>query len=244
MAGAPRARRTGRRYDLARVTPETIVLGGRRPKDRRVVIVVAPHSVRDYRRDGSRWPREVMLVPPTGKHDGRSAGAGPLDQPYDRGVLAPTDDTWLGLVGDVLPVAEAYEWAIRPDCGAVVLFSGTARDHSPGREGVEVLEYEAYEEQVTSRLRAIAEDARIRWSTIRRIALIHRTGVVPVGESAVIVVVSAPHRDEAFAAARFCIDALKATVPIWKREEWSGGSSWGLEPQHITEVDQLGGTTA
>jgi len=56
--------------------------------------------------------------------------------------------------------------------------------------------------------------------------------------------VSAPHRDEAFAAARFCIDALKATVPIWKREEWSGGASWGLEPQHITEVDRLGEATA
>ena len=77
--------------------------------------------------------------------------------------------------------------------------------------------------------------------SVRRIALIHRTGTVPVGESAVIAVVSAPHRDEAFAAARFCIDALKATVPIWKREEWSGGTSWGLEPQHNTEVDHLGG---
>ena len=178
------------------------------------------------------------------RREAGSAGAGPLDQPYDGGVLAPTDDTWRGLVEDVLPVAAAYEWAIRPDCGAVVLFSGTARDHSPGRDGVEVLEYEAYDEQVVPRLRAIADDARIRWSTVRRIALIHRTGVVPVGESAVIVVVSAPHRDEAFAAARFCIDALKATVPIWKREEWAGGASWGLEPQHITEVERLGGTTA
>ena len=173
-----------------------------------------------------------------------SAGAGPLDQPYHGVVLGPTDDTWLGLVEGVLPVAAAYEWAIRPDCGAVVLFSGTARDHSPGREGVEVLEYEAYDEQVVPRLSAIAADARIRWSTVRRIALIHRTGVVPVGESAVIAVVSAPHRDEAFAAARFCIDALKATVPIWKREEWSGGASWGLEQQHITEVDHLGEATA
>jgi molybdopterin synthase catalytic subunit len=177
------------------------------------------------------------------QHTEASAGAGPRDQPYDGGVRTATEDTWLGLVDDVLPVAAAYEWAIRPDCGAVVLFSGTARDHSPGREGVEVLEYEAYDEQVVPRLSAIADDARIRWSSIRRIALIHRTGVVPVGESAVIAVVSAPHRDEAFAAARFCIDALKATVPIWKREEWSGGASWGLEPQHITEVDRLGGAT-
>ena len=160
------------------------------------------------------------------------------------GVQGPFDDTWLALADGVLPVAEAYDWAVRPDCGAVVLFSGTARDHSPGRAGVEVLEYEAYEEQALPRLGAIADDARVRWPTVRRVALIHRTGMVPVGESAVIAVVSAPHRDEAFAAARFCIDALKATVPIWKREEWSGGSSWGLEPQHITEVERLGGATA
>jgi molybdopterin synthase catalytic subunit len=181
-----------------------------------------------------RWP--VVLPEP-------SAGTRPLVAPYHGVVLAPSDDTWLGLVEGALPVAEAYDWAVRPDCGAVVLFSGTARDHSPGREGVAVLEYEAYEEQAVPRLAAIARDARQRWTTVRRIALIHRTGTVPVGESAVIAVVSAPHRDEAFAAARFCIDALKATVPIWKREEWSGGSSWGLEPQHITEVERLGGAT-
>jgi molybdopterin synthase catalytic subunit len=71
------------------------------------------------------------------------------------------------------------------------------------------------------------------------VVLLHRTGVVPVGESSVVVVVSAPHRGDAFSAARFCIDTLKATVPIWKREIWRDGESWGLEAQHITEVDQL-----
>jgi molybdopterin synthase catalytic subunit len=57
-----------------------------------------------------------------------------------------------------------------------------------------------------------------------------------VTESAVVVAVSSPHRDVAFAAARFGIDTLKATVPIWKRETWDGGRSWGLEAQHVTEV--------
>ncbi len=111
-----------------------------------------------------------------------SAGAVPLVEPYDGGVQGPTDDTWLGLADSVLPVAEAYDWAVRPDCGAVVLFSGTARDHSPGRADVAVLEYEAYEEQALPRLGAIADDARLRWPTVRRIALIHRLGVVPVGD--------------------------------------------------------------
>ena len=64
----------------------------------------------------------------------------------------------------------------------------------------------------------------------------HRAGVVDVGEAAVLVVVSSPHRDAAFDAARFGIDTVKQTVPIWKRESWDGGESWGLEAQHLTDV--------
>jgi molybdopterin synthase catalytic subunit len=67
-------------------------------------------------------------------------------------------------------------------------------------------------------------------------ALLHRVGVVDIGAAAVVVAVSAPHRGEAFEAARFAIDELKRTVPIWKRESWAGGSSWGLEAQHLTDV--------
>src|SRR4051794_5511767 len=147
-------------------------------------------------------------------------------------------DVWLGLSGEPLPVTAATEWAVRPECGALVLFSGTARDHAPGRPGVEQLEYEAYEEQVEPRLAAVADEARARWPSVGRLVLLHRVGVVPIGESAVVVVASAPHRDEAFLAARFCIDALKASVPIWKREAWDGGESWGLEAQHVTEADE------
>ena len=150
----------------------------------------------------------------------------------------PTDDrsTWVSLSDAALPIEAAYQWSVRPDCGAAVLFSGTARDHSEGREDVSVLEYEAYEEQVGPRLEAIDAEARRRWPELRRLVMLHRTGPVPVGESAVVVVASSPHRDAAFAAGRFCIDQLKATVPIWKREVWGEGESWGLEAQHITEV--------
>jgi molybdopterin synthase catalytic subunit len=133
-------------------------------------------------------------------------------------------------------VAEAVAWAVRPDCGGLVLFSGTARDHAEGRPGVERLEYEAYDAQVVPRLQAVADEARARWPTVGRVALLHRTGVVDVGDSAVVVVVSAPHRAEAFEAARFCIDTLKRSVPIWKRETWAGGESWGLEAQHIVDA--------
>lgn len=153
-------------------------------------------------------------------------------------MLTPpiSDDDWFGLTDQVLPVGVAADWSVLPRCGAVVLFSGTARDHAPGRAGVEELEYEAYEEHVVPRLAEIAARMRDRWSTLGRIVLLHRIGVVPVGESSVVVVASAPHRPEAFEAARFGIDTLKATVPIWKQETWADGASWGLEAQHIADI--------
>lgn len=161
-------------------------------------------------------------------------------EPYYGAVLTPPsdDDTWLGLTDAPLPVGVAADWVVRPDCGAVVVFSGTARDHAPGRDAVERLEYEAYEEHVVPRLAEIATRIRTTWPTVGRVALLHRVGVVAVGESSVVVAVSSPHRPEAFEAARFGIDTLKATAPIWKRETWADGESWGLEAQHITEVGQ------
>jgi molybdopterin synthase catalytic subunit len=137
-------------------------------------------------------------------------------------------------------VVEASSWVVRPDCGGVVVFTGTARDHSVGRDGVTRLEYEAYEEQVVPRLDEIAAAARQRWPELGRLVLLHRIGEVPLTEAAVVVAASAPHRAAAFDAARFGIDTLKATVPIWKREDWSEGTSWGREAQHITGVDEVG----
>ncbi len=158
-------------------------------------------------------------------------------------MLAPPDpgDTWLGLSPDPLPSAEVAQWVVRTHCGAVVQFSGTARDHSTDRPGVDLLEYEAYEEAVEPRLAAIAAQMRGRWDDLGRIAMLHRVGPVAVGEPAVVVAVSSPHRDAAFEAARFAIDTLKAAVPIWKRERWAGGESWGLEAQHIVEADETSG---
>ncbi len=163
-----------------------------------------------------------------------------LDPPGD-------GDDWLALAAGPLPVGAAYEWAGRPDCGAIVVFSGTARDHSADRPGVTDLSYEAYEDQVVPRLAEVAAELRRRWPAVRRVALVHRTGDVPIGEEAVVVVVSSPHRDAAFEAARFGIDAVKASVPIWKRERWDGGEGWGLEAQHVvdpSEVDRTAGAAS
>lgn len=144
--------------------------------------------------------------------------------------------SWLGCGASELPIGTAYEWCVRPACGAVVLFSGTVRDHAADangtmRDGVVHLTYEAYDEQVVPRFAAIEAELRSRWPQTERVVMLHRTGRLEVGESSVVVVVGAPHRPEAFEAARFAIDALKAGAPIWKHEVWADGSAWGTGAQ-------------
>jgi molybdopterin synthase catalytic subunit len=146
-------------------------------------------------------------------------------------------DDWIGLASEPLPVDAALAWTVRPDCGAQVLFSGTVRDHAEGRPGVLRLEYEAYVDQVEPRLRRIADEARSRWPVLGRIVLLHRIGELSLSECSVVVAVSSPHRQEAFEAARWCIDTLKATVPIWKRETWQGGVDWGTGGHVVAEVE-------
>jgi molybdopterin synthase catalytic subunit len=157
------------------------------------------------------------------------------------GVEARTNsDDWVGLTDEPLPVGAAYEWALRPNCGAVVLFSGTVRDHAEGREGVQSLVYEAYESQVATRFGQIVEEVRNRWPETGRVALLHRVGELRVEESSVIAVVSAPHRAEAFEAARFAIDALKESAPIWKRETWAEGADWGTGANAVVSPRSVG----
>lgn len=151
-------------------------------------------------------------------------------------------DEWFALTADELPVSKIYEWAVRPDCGAVVLFSGTVRDHADGRTDVTSLEYEAYEDAVIPSFKKISDETRVRFPDARRIAILHRTGTLALGESSVVVAVSSAHRPVAFDAARFAIDALKESAPIWKKENWSGGSDWGTGAHDIVQPHGVGGT--
>ncbi len=112
-----------------------------------------------------------------------------------------------------------------PTAGAVVSFLGTVRNHAPGRSGVSHLVYEAYVELVEGKVSELVSEARARWPVIA-VAVEHRTGRVDVGGISVAVVVSSAHRADAFEAARFLIDELKARAPIWKQEHWDGGSEW------------------
>jgi molybdopterin synthase catalytic subunit len=157
----------------------------------------------------------------------------PVDVP-DQG------DDWVALTDRPLPTDAALQWSILPGCGAEVLFSGTVRDHADGRPGVTELEYEAYEEAGRTRMAAIAAEARRRWPDLGRVALLHRLGSLNVGDISVAVVVSSPHRGMAFDAAEWCIDTLKATVPIWKRETWEGGVGWGTDASDIATIEEEG----
>ncbi len=149
----------------------------------------------------------------------------------------PEGDRWLACVDAPLSADVATSWAVRPDCGAVVTFCGTARDHAEGRTGVHLLEYEAYDEQVVPVLRRVAAAIEQRHPDVGRIVLWHRTGALAVTDVAVVVAVSTPHRDAAFEAARWAIDEVKAGAPIWKREHHDDGVDWGRcdhRPDHLS----------
>lgn len=160
-------------------------------------------------------------------------------------IQAPADggDTWVALSPVPLPVEEIGRWVKEPRSGAVVTFCGCVRDHSPGRAGVETLEYEAYEGPALRRLHEVVAAARRRWPDIGRLAILHRTGRLAVTDDAVVVALSTPHRAEAFEAARYCIDTVKATVPLWKRERWGGddttpgGEDWGTCAHDLEAVE-------
>lgn len=132
--------------------------------------------------------------------------------------------------GAVINPAALVAAVSTPSGGAVVLFLGTVRDHSPGKDDVTHLEYEAYAGVVEPKIAEIVAEAKERWP-VERIAVEHRVGELPVGEVSVGVAVGSEHRAEAFAAARYLIDELKARAPIWKKEHWAGGAEWVREDE-------------
>ena len=149
-------------------------------------------------------------------------------------VLASGEgDNWLELTDEPLVTERALAWAERPSCGAVACFVGTVRDHAEGRTGVQAIDYQAYTAQVLPRFEAIVHAARERWPDLGRAVVWHRIGHITLGEASVVVVVSTPHRAEAFEACRYMIDTLKATVPIWKHETWEGGTDWSQAARPI-----------
>lgn len=113
-------------------------------------------------------------------------------------------------------------------CGAAVLFVGSTRQFTHGRETVE-LTYECYHELAMKTLGELEAEARNKW-TIENCLIVHRLGQVPIGQSSVAIAVASPHRNDAFEAARWLIDTLKIRVPIWKQEHWVGGRKEWIHP--------------
>jgi molybdopterin synthase catalytic subunit len=163
-------------------------------------------------RDGD----EVALLPPVSggsdRADGGPGGADPTavltEEPIDSG--------------------EILRRVAHPTCGAVVLFAGTVRASHRGRT-VERITYSAYRAMAGDRLREIAARLERRYPGAR-VAIVHRLGEIAVGEPSVLIAVASPHREAAYAASREALERLKAEVPIWKREHYTGGeSSWREE---------------
>jgi molybdopterin synthase catalytic subunit len=113
---------------------------------------------------------------------------------------------------------------LSPADGAWCLFVGVVRNENDGR-AVTFLEYEAYPEMALREMERLEAEARARWP-VTDVRIAHRLGRLEIGEASVAVAVASPHRAEAFAACRFVIDTLKATVPIWKKEHFEGGAVW------------------
>ncbi|HET9877891.1 MAG TPA: molybdenum cofactor biosynthesis protein MoaE [Candidatus Limnocylindria bacterium] len=132
--------------------------------------------------------------------------------------------TSIGLTDGPIDVAALEREVALPSHGALVTFVGRARDHADDGRPVIELEYEAFPEMAAAELAAIAGEAEAAWGAT--VAVVHRTGLVPLGEAAVAIVVAAPHRGAAYEANRFVIEQIKLRLPIWKRERFADGSEW------------------
>jgi MoaE-MoaD fusion protein len=152
---------------------------------------------------------EVAFVPPVsgGARDATEGGSSPL----------------FHITREPLDPKPLVDLVASPDMGAVVTFAGIVRNNFGGRATAH-LEYEAYEPMAESVLAQLAAEARERWGT-GAIAIHHRIGRLEIGEAAVLIVVAAPHRHEAFEAAEQIMDRIKQVAPIWKKEIWADGAS-------------------
>lgn len=123
------------------------------------------------------------------------------------------------LVDSRLSVEEIVDLVKSPKCGAVSMFIGTTRDNCDGLK-VARLVYEAYDTMANKAMKKVCCELRKKWPDVEHIAIYHRTGEVPVSEASVVIAVSSPHRQESLSAVQFAIDSLKASVPVWKKEEY------------------------
>ena len=123
--------------------------------------------------------------------------------------LAARESVWIDVTDQPIDTQALSVFVGDPAAGSSVVFSGTVRNHSPGRSGVSHLEYEAYADVAKAKIAEIVDEACARWP-ILQIAAVHRVGSLDIGESAVCVAVSSAHRKDSFDACRYVIDELKS----------------------------------
>jgi molybdopterin converting factor subunit 1 len=139
---------------------------------------------------------------------------------------------------DPLDARAIEQLVASPESGAILTFTGTVRDNARGK-GVTALDYEAYPPAAEKMLERIGDEMRERWG-IERVAIVHRYGLLQIGEASVVIAVASPHRDEAFAACRHAIERIKEIVPIWKKEHYDDGAVWiGSEADYQREIGRL-----
>lgn len=169
---------------------------------------------------------EIALIPPvSGGSGSRSANADDDDEPTE---LSDATGAYR-ITLEVLDTDRVRAQVTRPEAGAVVLFEGVVRDHT-GDHDVSFLEYETYLAMALDKLVETGEQLCERWPRAR-VAIHHRYGKLDIGEKAVVIAVSSPHRATAFEACQWAIDRLKEVVPIWKKEVGPDGDEWvGMGP--------------
>ena len=132
------------------------------------------------------------------------------------------------LTNDPIDAAALLDLVNSNQAGAVVLFLGTVREMTKGRQTAS-LDYECYPEMAEKKLRELEAEACRRWP-VTACAIVHRLGHMELGEASVAVAVSTPHRQDAFEAGKWLIDTLKEVVPIWKKENWADGTTEWVHP--------------
>ena len=170
-------------------------------------------------RDGD----ELAVFPPV---SGGSSGSGGADGAGSAGILPASTfgKDFFELTTDPIDVGAVARRVVLPECGATVTLDGYAREWTRGRRTLHLV-YEAYAPMAQRELERLGREVHERYE-IAHIGIVHRTGKLEIGETSVVIAVSAPHRGAAFAACEWAIKELKRTVPIWKKEFFDDGEVW------------------
>ncbi|MED6217784.1 Molybdopterin synthase catalytic subunit [Stylosanthes scabra] len=153
-------------------------------------------------------------------------------------MAAEDDKNLVEILENTIDVAKYMNYVSAPQAGAIATFAGTTRDTFESKTVLE-LRYEAYVPMAIRCIKAVCSSARTSWD-LHSIAVAHRLGTVPVGETSIFIAVSSVHRADALEACRFIIDEIKATVPIWKKEVYSNGEVWKENSEFLERRSELG----